>query len=366
MNKLGFGLMRLPLTSNDPSSIDEARLCEMADRFLAAGCTYFDTAYMYHNGSSERAVRHALINRIARDRFTLATKLPIMLLKEEGDPERIFAEQRERTGADYFDFYLLHALDRNHYATAERLHCFERVAAWKREGLVRKVGFSFHDTADILDRILTEHPEMEFVQLQINYLDWEDASVQSRRCYETAVRHGKDVIVMEPVKGGSLAKVPPEAWALFENLHPAWSAASWAIRFAAGLPNVVTVLSGMSDLSQLEDNIASLREFETMTKEELEAVRRAAEIIRAGILIPCTACRYCTERCPKHIEIPAYFQFFNEVKQGRADPEGYGALARQGGAPARDCIACGRCEKVCPQHIAVMERLRQVRSAFGD
>ena len=359
--------MRLPLLkADDPTAIDVPQTCEMADRFLAAGFTYFDTAYMYHNGLSERLVRRVLIDRHPRERYTVASKMPTMFLKSEKDHERIFKEQLERTGAGYFDFYLLHALDRQHYATACRLNTFAYVAELKKKGLVKKVGFSFHDTAEVLDKILTEHPEMEFVQLQINYLDWEDERVQSRLCYETAVRHGKQIIVMEPVKGGALASVPPQAEELLRAVHPGWSVASWAVRYAAGLPNVMMVLSGMSNLEQLDDNIGFMRDFKPLNEREVSVLRRAAEIIRGEISIPCTACRYCTEGCPKQIAIPNYFSLYNRTERGDFAQlrEEYAAIAEKGAGKASDCIACGKCEHACPQHLPVVGLLRQVAKKF--
>lgn len=244
MKKLGFGLMRLPVTKkDDPTKIDMKQLGKMADVFVENGFTYFDTAYMYHDGISEKAVKKAIVARYPRESFLLATKLPTMFLKEEGDHERIFAEQLEKCGVDYFDYYLLHNLNVENYAIAEKFGSFAYVAKLKKEGKIRHMGFSFHDTAEVLDKILTEHPEAEFVQLQINYLDWDDPTIQSRKCYETAVRHGKKVIVMEPVKGGTLANLPEEAAKLLKEAHPDWTQAGWALRFVAGLENVMTVLS---------------------------------------------------------------------------------------------------------------------------
>lgn len=367
MKKLGFGLMRLPLLkADDPSQIDKRQTFSMVDRFLEEGFTYFDTAYMYHNGQSERMVKEALIARHPREQYTVASKMPTMSLQKEEDLERIFSEQLERTGAGYFDYYLMHALDEKHYATAQRLHAFEYVAKQKERGLVKKVGFSFHDSAAVLDRILTEHPEMEFVQLQINYLDWEDARVQSRLCHETAVRHGKQIIIMEPVKGGALAKVPPQVEELLRAMHPDWSVASWAVRYAASLPNVMMVLSGMSDLVQLEDNMGFMRDFVPLGASEVSVLKRAADIIRGEIAIPCTACRYCTEGCPKQIAIPSYFALYNEWVRSGADAkkQAYAEYVAKGFGKASECLACGKCERACPQHLPVIALLRQVAKQF--
>lgn len=368
MKKLGFGLMRLPLeNADDASSVHLGQTYQMADYFIANGFTYFDTAYMYHNGTSEKAVRSVLIERHDRSAFTVASKLPTMMLKEKNDLQRIFSEQLSRTGAGYFDYYLLHALDKKNYDTAVRLNCFDFVADLKQRGLVKKVGFSFHDSAEMLDKILTEHPEMEFVQLQINYLDWEDENVQSRLCYETAVKHGKPVIVMEPVKGGRLADLPSDICAMFASVHPDWSPASWAIRFAASLPQVFMVLSGMSNLAQVEDNVSFMKDFTSLNDAEMSVVKRAAAMLRGNVTIECTACRYCTESCPKHIAIPEYFALYNKYKEiGSLNDEikSYRELGNRGYGKASDCIECRKCEKSCPQHLPITSYLKKVSNKF--
>lgn len=368
MKKLGFGLMRLPLENvDDAGSIQIDTLCRMADYFIANGFTYFDTAFMYHNGASEKAVKAALIDRHERSEFTIASKLPTMLLKGKEDLNRIFYEQLSRTGAGFFDYYLLHALDKKNYETAVRLNCFDFVADLKRRGFVKKVGFSFHDSAKMLDKILTEHPEMEFVQLQINYLDWEDENVQSRLCYETAVKHGKPVIVMEPVKGGRLADLSPEILTMFKSVHPDWSAASWAIRFAASLPQVFMVLSGMSNPEQVNDNVSFMKDFTPLSDQDMSFVKRAAAMLRGNISIPCTACRYCTEGCPKHIAIPEYFALYNECKDNESvkdETKSYLELKNRGYGKASDCIGCRKCEKSCPQHLPITSYLKKVAMRF--
>lgn len=362
MKKLGFGFMRLPLLdANDPTSFDEQQICKMADAFLAAGFTYFDTAYMYHNGKSEEMLRKAVVERYPREQFFVADKLPTMFLKEPEDVPRIFQEQLDRTGLQYFDNYLLHCLDVDNYAIAERLDCFSFCLEQKRLGKIRHFGFSFHDTPELLDEILTAHPEVEFVQLQINYLDWESEKVQSRRCYETAVRHGKDVIIMEPVKGGKLVHVPEEAKARFKAAEPELSVPSWAIRFAASLPATVMVLSGMSSFEQLSDNTGYMQDFKPLTADETKLCLEIGELIAHQDDIACTACHYCTEGCPMGIAIPEYFALLNR----KADGAEYTAQIVESGK-ASDCIECGQCEEHCPQHLPIMALLKKVAAAYEE
>ena len=368
MKKLGFGMMRLPLLNEeDKKSIDKKTVCQMVDTFMERGFTYFDTAYMYHEYESERAVKDVLVTRKDRDSYTLASKLPVMQLKEKEDMERIFNEQREKCGVEYFDYYLLHALDAEHYKTVKRLDCFGFAMQKKAEGKVKHVGFSFHDSAEVLDQILTEHPEAEFVQLQLNYLDWEDAKVQSRKCYETAVKHGKKVVVMEPVKGGTLAKLPKKAEDVLKALHPDWSAASWAIRFVASLENVMVVLSGMSTPEQMDDNTAYMKEFEPLTEKEKQVLLgEVVDIIHEAAKIPCTACRYCVEGCPMNIAIPEYFALYNDEITDKGNPEHakrYEELTKEHGK-ASDCVECGQCEGACPQHLPAITWLKKVAEVF--
>ncbi len=345
-----------------------AQVERMVDTFLERGFTYFDTAYMYHEFQSEKIVRKALVERHDRSAFTLATKLPTMFLKAEGDQERIFAEQLEKCGVEYFDYYLLHNLNVSNYRTAERFDSFTFATRLKAEGKVRHVGFSFHDNAGLLDEILTAHPETEFVQLQINYMDWENESIQSRKCYETARRHGKPVVVMEPVKGGTLARLPEEAEKLFRTLRPDLSPASWAIRYAAGLDGVMMVLSGMSSMEQLEDNTSYMQDFEPLNAGERAAVEEAVGIIQRATAVPCTACRYCVDGCPKKIAIPEYFALYNNMKQsankGFAVQSVYYANLTQTHGRASECIGCRKCEKSCPQHLPIVESLRKVAEVF--
>lgn len=367
--KLGFGLMRLPQTDpDDPKSIDMEQLCRMVDAFLERGFTYFDTAYMYHLHQSETAIREALIKRHDRNSFTIATKLPISFLKEREDVERIFLEQQEKCGVDWFDYYLLHNVNRGNYGLIEEFDCFSFISRMKAEGKVKHIGFSYHDSAALLDEILTDHPEVEFVQLQINYIDWEDDGIQSRKCYETAVRHGKKVIVMEPVKGGRLANVPKDVEALFKDMHPEMSVPSWAIRFAASLDEVIMVLSGMSNMEQMLDNMSYMEELTSLSDAEQELVVRAAAQIRSATAIACTACRYCVDGCPKHIAIPEYFALYNadkmEMNQGSNTQEIYYEHYTLANGKASDCIGCRKCENSCPQHLPIVEYLKQVAACF--
>lgn len=361
--------MRLPLLEAENfAAVDLAQVERMVDTFLERGFTYFDTAYMYHDFTSECVVRKALVERHDRDSFTLASKLPTMMLEKEGDQERIFDEQLAKCGVAYFDYYLLHSLNGANYRTAERFGSFAFVARKKAEGKIRHIGFSFHDGADLLDAILTAHPETEFVQLQVNYLDWDNESIQSRKCYEVARRHGKRVVVMEPVKGGALARVPAEAERLFRSVHPALSPASWAIRYAASLDGVMMVLSGMSSLEQLCDNTSYMTDFSPLSDAERTVVAQAVGIINRSIAIPCTACRYCVAGCPEQIAIPEYFALFNAeqqaVKGGFSVQRAYYETYAGTRGKASACIGCRKCEKICPQHLPITEHLKRVAAAF--
>jgi len=369
MKKLGFGTMRMPLLDpEDPRQVDLEQVCRMVDAYLDHGFVYFDTAYMYHKYESERVVKKALVDRYPRDRYLLADKMPVSHLKEKEDLPRYFAEQLEKCGVTYFDYYLLHNISRGAWKTVVDLDAFAYMRRLKKEGKIRKLGFSFHADAELLEEILQKHPEVEFVQLQLNYLDWESPNIQSRECYEICRRYGKEVIVMEPVKGGTLANVPEEAKHLMQAKNPQLSVASWAIRYAASLDGVIMVLSGMSDLEQMMDNISYMEDFKPLDEGEQETVRQVVGIINRSIAIACTGCQYCVEGCPKQIPIPRYFSLYNQWKQfgDKSNSSGYykNYVGRSG--LAKDCIGCKKCEHICPQHLEVAALMKDVSAAFDE
>jgi predicted aldo/keto reductase-like oxidoreductase len=368
--KLGFGFMRLPLTDpKDQKSIDREQVRQMVDLFIERGFRYFDSAYVYHDEISEIVLRETLVKRYPRDGFTIATKMPLFMLRSKDQQRAIFNEQLEKCGVEFFDYYLLHDINRMSYPIAKQLDSFAFIAEQKKAEKIRNAGFSFHENADLLDEVLTEHPEVDFVQLQINYLDWDNASIQSGKCYETAVKHGKKVIVMEPVKGGTLANVSKEAEILFRRHQPDLSAASWAIRFAASLENVMVVLSGMSNVEQVTDNTGYMHGFTPLTAQEQDTVKQAVKIIYSSIAIPCTSCRYCAPGCLKNIAIPEYFALYNaqqhDVNRNNFSPQldYFASLVQSHGKPS-DCIQCKKCEEICPQHLRITEHLKDVAAEF--
>lgn len=367
--QLGFGVMRLPIT--DPAnhgSIDMPTFERMVDLFIDRGFSYFDTAWIYHEGKSEEAVREAVVKRHPRDSFTVTTKMPTMVLEKESDHARIFEAQLRNVGVDCFDYYLLHDINIETWPVAKRLGTFEYVAEQRRAGRIAHMGFSFHDTPEMLDEVLNEHPEVDFVQLQINYLDWDSPAVQARRCYECAVRHGKKVIVMEPVKGGQLARIPAEAQRLLEREQPGTSAAALAIRYAASLSEVMMVLSGMSTLEQVDENTSFMGDFTPLSDDERKTLVRVKHILADATAIPCTNCRYCVSGCPQRIPIPDYFALFNaQASAGRKTHNNrmyYEHIVTRGAGKASECIGCRKCAKACPQHIMIPEMLKDVAAAF--
>lgn len=362
MNKTGFGFLRLPRDSG--GDIDFEVLNSLVDRFLELGGTYFDTAYSYMGGASENALRRSLVERHPRSSFILADKLPGYQVQTDDDCRKFYEESLRRCGVDHFDVYLLHWLNEENYATAERFRQFQFLQSLKDRGEVGKIGFSYHDGPELLDRILTAHPEVDYVQLQINYLDWDSPSLQARACYEVAEKHGKKVIVMEPVKGGSLAKLPEEAAGILHTLAPRESAASWAIRFAGSLPQVEITLSGMNAMEQMEDN---MRRLHPLTEAEKDTLARVAGIIRSRTAVPCTGCGYCVSHCPIGMPIPQILALYNDYARDPGDDwkmqHAYDSLAAAN-CRASECVRCRQCEANCPQKIGITDFLAKAAAAF--
>lgn len=360
-----FGCMRLPLKVSGEVDLNE--FTAMVDAFLDAGFNYFDTAHGYIRGLSEKAIKECLSRRYDRSKFLLTNKLSDGFFEKEEDIRPLFMSQLEACGVDYFDFYLMHAQDKTKNEKYTRLKAYETVAALKKEGYVRHMGISFHDKAEVLDMILKKHPEIEVVQIQFNYADYEDASVESRKVYEVCVKHDKPVFVMEPVKGGSLVNLPPQADKILRSLGIA-SNASYAIRFAASFDNVSAVLSGMSNMAQMEDNVKTMGDFKPLSERERKAIANVCAVLKDRNLIPCTACRYCVEenRCPQNILIPDLFAALNSYEAFKTHNSVYyykTVLTKTNGK-ASDCIMCGGCERLCPQHLPIRRLLARVAETF--
>ena len=354
--QFGFGFMRLPMVGD---TVDIQQTTQMVDAFLAAGFNYFDTAHGYLGGQSEQALKTCLTSRYPRERYVLTNKLTHYFFEKQEDIRPLFRQQLDACGVNYFDFYLMHAQSGERFPKYQRCRAYETALELKAEGKIRHLGISFHDSPQVLDRILTEYPQIEVVQLQFNYLDYDDPKVQSLGCYEVCRNHGKPVFVMEPVKGGSLVNLPPQAQRIFDDLDGG-SNASYAIRYAAGFPGIRAVLSGMSTLEQVQENTAFMRSFQPLSTREQAAVAQVRSILRGQGLISCTGCRYCTEVCPMEIPIPDLFTCLNDKwRTGAAD------TAKIGGGKPGDCLRCGKCEEICPQQLNIRGLMLSVRGELG-
>lgn len=362
-SKFGFGLMRLPKDENNNIDIDQVKA--MVDGFMASGFNYFDTAYVYTG--SEEAMKAALVDRYERSSYTIANKLHKMAFETKEQVAEVFNESLRRCGVDYFDFYLIHAINRKLYEDYTKFGCFEYCQKQKEAGKIRNLGFSFHDDPVLLEQVLKEHPEIDFVQLQLNYLDWDSGVIQARKNYEVARKYNKPIVVMEPIKGGNLAVLPPHIEKIFKDHHPKASMASWALRYVGSLNGVMTILSGMSTPEQMMDNLDTMKNFEPINDQEASLISQITQEYLALKTIDCTACRYCVAGCPKNILIPDLFAAYN-------DQMAYGKTSRpktfyqehttDGHGKASDCISCRKCEQVCPQHLPIVDLLKEVAHTF--
>ncbi len=366
IKKLGFGLMRLPMAGEE---IDIDQVKQMVDYFLEKGFTYFDTAYGYHNGKSEEVAKTALIDRYPREKFQFATKLPAWFGPQTTEEaQNMFWTSLKRTGAGYFDYYLLHNLGGPRTESFERFGIWDFLLKQKQAGLIKHLGFSMHDKADFLDQVLTNHPEMEFVQLQINYADWNSPVIESGKCYEVARKHNKPVIIMEPVKGGALANLPPQAAALLHQANPNVSPASWALRFAASLEGVITVLSGMSNMEQMRENVQLIENFQPLQDSEKAVIAKVQDALASIPQVPCTDCQYCMKNCPENIAIPGTFRAmnFSVVYNDLSRAKMTYTWETMSYAKASACIACGQCVEACPQSIAIIDELSKAAALLEN
>ncbi len=359
---LGFGCMRLPM---DGDKIDIEQFKKMVDVFMANGFNYFDTAHIYHDGESEKAIREAVSSRYPRESFILTDKLTTNCFNKQEDIRPLFKQQLKDSGVDYFDFYLMHSQDAAIYEKFRRCNAYETALEMQKEGKFRHFGISFHDKAEVLEQILKDYPQIEAVQIQFNYLDYGDPAVDSKRVYEVCEKYGKAVIVMEPVKGGNLVNLPEKAQGILDSLNSGMSNASYAIRFAASFPNMFMVLSGMSDLAQINDNMSYMKDFKPLDEKEMQAVNDVRKAFSEINLIPCTACHYCTSGCPMNISIPELFSCYNHKVNFHDWNQGYyySQITRDGGKPS-ECIECGQCEGICPQHLEIIRLLKDVSGEF--
>ena len=360
--RLGFGCMRLPM---DGDKIDIEQFKKMVDVFMANGFNYFDTAHIYHDGESEKAIREAVSSRYPRESFILTDKLTTNCFTKQEDIRPLFKQQLKDSGVDYFDFYLMHSQDAAIYEKFRRCNAYETALEMQKEGKFRHFGISFHDKAEVLEQILKDYPQIEAVQIQFNYLDYGDPAVDSKRVYEVCEKYGKAVIVMEPVKGGNLVNLPEKAQGILDSLNSGMSNASYAIRFAASFPNMFMVLSGMSDLAQINDNMSYMKDFKPLDEKEMQAVNDVRKAFSEINLIPCTACHYCTSGCPMNISIPELFSCYNHKVNFHDWNQDYyyAQITRDGGKPS-ECIECGQCEGICPQHLEIIRLLKDVSGEF--